>query len=152
MFEDLTGTTWHSGIDVSASHVTVHRTKIHNMQVGIEASDSAIVDLDDFNTCFPIGPFSDVVIDNPSRGINYNGVVIDTGSSLNVTSAKLRILNAGQSYGGSSVGLLVSRGSSVVASSNLIISGSLGQGIYATGNSHVTLDGSSITGGQHGGS
>lgn len=49
------------------------------------------------------------------------------GVPVNVATAKLRILNAGQSYGGGSGGHLVSGGSSVVASSNLIISGSLGQ-------------------------
>ena len=40
-----------------------------------------------------------MVIDNPS-GTSYNGVVIDDGSSLNVNTAKLRILNAGQPWGG----------------------------------------------------
>lgn len=79
---------------MSGSHVTVHRTQIHNMQVGIQASDSAIVDLGDFNTYSPLKSYSDVVIDNPSDGINYNGVVIDSGSSLNVVTAKLRILGA----------------------------------------------------------
>ena len=42
-----------------------------------------------------------MVIDNPS-GTSYNGVVIDDGSSLNVNTAKLPMLNAGQPWGGSS--------------------------------------------------
>ena len=150
VFEDLTGTSWHSGVSAGASHLTMRRTIIRNMQVGINLAASSIVDLGDFNTYYPAGGVSDVVIESPN-GMNNNGVVIDSGSSLNVTTAKLRIVNAGQNWSGSSGGILVSGGSQLYASANLIISGSRGQGIYLTNNSHATLDGSSITGSQHGG-
>ena len=93
---------------------------------------------------------ADVVIDNPS-GLNYNGAVVDSNSTLFISSAKLRILNAGQTWGGSSGGILVAGRSTMNASANLIISGSQGQGIYVTGDSQATLDGSSITGNHHGG-
>lgn len=149
-FEDTTGTSWHSGIFLGASHLTIRRTSISNMQVGIYAGDGSIADLGDFDNYYPSGGVSDVVIDNPA-GLNLNGVVVDGGSSLSVTSAVLRILNAGQTWGGNSGGILVSGGSTIYGGGKLIISGSQGQGIYVRDDSHATLDGSSITGSVHGG-
>jgi hypothetical protein len=120
------------------------------MQVGIDAGAGSEVDVNDFNTYYPSGGVSDVVIENP-RGLNYNGVVVESGSALAVNTAKLRILNAGQTWGGNSGGILVTGRSTMNAGGNLIISGSQGQGVYVTGDSQATLDGSSITGNHHGG-
>ena len=47
--------------------------------------------------------------------------------------------------------MLVSSGSSFTAGANLVVSGSQGQGVFVTNDSHADLDGSSITGSQHGG-
>jgi hypothetical protein len=150
LLEESSGTGWHEGIGSEASHVQVRRTTIRNMQVGLYANVGGEIGLVDFSAYYPAGGVTDVVIDNPA-GTNSNGAVADLSANLYISSAKLRILNAGQPWGGSSGGILVSGGSSLTASSNLIIEGSHGQGIYATGNSHVTLDGSTITGSQHGG-
>ena len=45
----------------------------------------------------------------------------------------------------------VTGSSSLSANANLVISGSRGQGVFVSNNSHATLDGAHITGGQHGG-
>jgi Right handed beta helix region len=150
LFEDLTGTMWHVGIDVGASHVTLHGTTIRNMQVGMNASGSGVIDVVDFNTYYPFGGPSDVVIESPS-GSNFNGVVIGGGSSLNLGSAKLRITNAGQPWGGNTGGVLISGGSTLNAGANLVVAGSQGQGVFVTDNSHASLDGSQITGSHRGG-
>ena len=150
LLEDTTGTPWHAGIDVGASHVTMYGTTIHNMQVGINAYGGSIVDLVDFNTYFPLGGNTDVVIDSPAR-TNYYGVSIAGGSSVNLAGAKLRITTAGQTSGGNTGGVLVSSGSSFNAGANLIVASSQGQGVFVTNNSHADLDGSSITGSLHGG-
>ena len=149
LFEDTTGTMWHVGIDVGASHVTLHGTIIRNMQIGINAS-SGVIDVVDFNTYFPSGGPSDVVIESPG-GTNFHGVAIRGGSSLNLGSAKLRIPNPGQPWGGDTGGLLISDGSTLDAGANLVVSGSQGQGVFVTNDSHASLDGSEITGSQHGG-
>ena len=96
------------------------------------------------------GGVTDVLIDNPS-GSNFYGALVDSSSTLFVSSAKLRILNAGQPGGGDPGGIAVSGSSSLNANANLVISGSHGQGIVVSGGSHADLDGSSITGSQHGG-
>jgi len=120
------------------------------MQVGIDALDGSEVDVNDFITYYPSAGVSDVVIENP-KGLNYNGVVVERGSVLDLSTAKLRILNAGQAWGGSSGGIAVTGHSTMYAGANLITSGSHGQGIYVNGDSQATPDGSSITGNNHGG-
>ena len=92
----------------------------------------------------------DVMIDNPS-GTNTNGAIVTDGSSLNLGSARLRIRNAGQSWGGTSGAVFVTNNSTLNAGASLIITNSQGQGVIVTNNSHATFGGSSITGGQHGG-
>ena len=150
IFSDSTGELWHTGFDVGGSHVTMYGTLIRNFQIGINLYGGGTVDLVDFNTYFPLGGATDVVIDSPAR-TNYNGVSIAGGATVNLASAKLRISNPGQTYGGSTGGVLVSSGSSLNAGPNLVVTGSQGQGVFVTNNSHADLDGSSITGGQHGG-
>jgi hypothetical protein len=146
LLEESTGTGYHEGIYAEASHVRTWKTTIRDMQVGLHSgngSEIAIVN----GVYYPTGGVTDVVIDNPS-GSNFYGAEIDNNSTLFVSSAKLRILNAGQPWG---AGVTVSGSSSFSGTTNLIISGSHGQGIYVTGNSNAYLDGSSITGSQHGG-
>jgi hypothetical protein len=150
LFEDSTGTPWHVGIDVAASHVTIYGTTIRNMQVGMTARGGGIIDVVAFNTYFPFGGLSDVVIESPAR-TNFYGVAVSTGSSLNLNSARLRITNPGQTWGGNTGGVLVSGGGFLNAGANLVVSNSQGQGIFVTNNSHADLDGSSITGSHHGG-
>ncbi len=150
VFEDTTGAGFHTGMDVGASHVTMYGTTIRNMQVGVNVFGSGIVDLVDFTTYFPLGEPTDVVIESPAR-TNLYGVSIAGGGSVNLSSAKLRITNPGQTYGGNTGGVFVSGGSSLTAGANLIVSGSQGQGVFVTNNSHADLDGSSITGSLHGG-
>lgn len=150
LFANSTGALWHAGMDVGAAHVTLYGTTIRNMQVGIAVHGGGIVDVVAFNTYFPFGGATDVVIENPAR-TNYNGVAISTGASLNLGSAKLRITHPGQTWGGSTGGVLVSGGGFLSAGPYLVVSNSQGQGVFVTNNSHADLDGSSITGSQHGG-
>ena len=151
LFEDSTGAGYHVGMDVGASHVTVYSTTISNMQVGINGHGDAIVDVQAFNTYYPLGTANDVTIEN-SAGTNYNGVTIDTGGSLNVGSAKLVINKPGQSYGGTTGGVLISDGAAMTTSNgNLVITASNGQGVVAINDSHVTLVGATVTKGGHGG-
>jgi hypothetical protein len=151
VFEDSTGALWHVGMDVGASHITVYGTTISNMQVGINGHDGAIIDVQTFDTYYALGGPSDVVIDN-SAGTNYNGVTIDTGGSLNVTGAKLVINKPGQSWGGTTGGVLISDGAAMTATNGyLVITGSNGQGVMALNNSHATVIGATVTRGSHGG-
>jgi hypothetical protein len=147
---NTTGALWHAGIDVGASHVTMYATKILNMQVGINVYDGGIVDAEVYNTYFPLGGPTDVVIQNPAL-TNYNGVSLGNGASMNLGNAKLQIINAGQTYGANTGGVLVSGGSSLSAGANLVVSRSQGQGVFVSNSSHADLDGSSITGSLHGG-
>ena len=79
---------------------------------------------------------------------NYNGVTIDTGGSLNVSSARLVISKPGQTWGGTTGGVLISDGASMNASTgNLVITGSNGQGVVVVNNSHATINGATVTGG-----
>jgi len=150
-FKDSTGASYHVGMDVGASHVTVYGTTISNMQVGMNGHGDAIIDVQTFNTYYAFGGPSDVVIDSPA-GTNYNGVTIDTGGSLNVGSAKLVINKPGQTYGGTTGGVLISDGAAMTASNgNLVITHSNGQGVMALNNSHATVIGATVTGGSHGG-
>jgi hypothetical protein len=150
LLEESTGTGWHQGIYAEASHVRIWKTTIRDMQVGLHSGYGSQMLLVD-GVYGPTGGVADVVIDNPS-GTNFNGAVVEQNSFLGVSSAKLRILNAGQVWaGGDTGGIKVSGSSSLWASTNLIISGSRGQGVFVSDNSHAELMGSSITGSQHGG-
>ena len=150
LFEDSSGAPWHVGIDPDASHLTIYRTVIRNMQVGMNARANSVIDVQAFDTYSPFGGPSDVTIDSPA-GTNFDGASLDSGASLNV-SAKLLINQPGQSWGGTTAGVLVSNGSTLNASNtNLVITGSHGQGIVVVNNSHATLAGANVTGGGHGG-
>jgi hypothetical protein len=120
---------------------------IRDMQQSIAINDSGSVDLVNFEST---AAGIDVVIDNPS-GTNLNAAIVTDGSSLNLESAKLRISDAGQPWGGSSGAVLVTNGSTLNAGSSLVISGSRGQGVMVSNGSHAELAGSTITGGAHGG-
>jgi hypothetical protein len=79
-------------------------------------------------------------------------VTISGGGSLNASTANLVIKKPGQSYGGTSGGVLISDGASLTATNgSLVITGSNGQGVMALNNSHATVIGATITGGLHGG-
>lgn len=150
LFEETTSGGFHEGILVSSSHVTMQSTTIRDMQIGISISEHGTVDTQSFNTYFPIVQPHDVVIENPA-GSNFQGVQLTHGE-LGLGDAKLRITNAGQPFGFSSGGISASDGSAVNdPNGNLVIMGSQGQGLYVSNNSHASLGGSSITGGQHGG-
>jgi hypothetical protein len=124
------------------------------MQVGIEAYGGSIIDVLTFNTYFATDESTDVTISN-SAGTSNNGVIVDTASTLNVSSARLVINRPGQTLfggGGEEGGILLSDGSAMIASNgSLVIRNSHGQGIVAVNNSHATIVGASITGGSHGG-
>ena len=138
---------WHAGLVASSGHITLQGMTIRDMQQSIVVSDSGSVDLVNFE---PTALGVDVVIDNPS-GANFNSAIVSDSSSLNLNSAKLRISNAGKPWGGDTGAVFVTNGSTLFAGSNLIVSGSQGQGVIVNNNSHAELAGSSITGGAHGG-
>jgi len=151
LFQSTTGTSYQVGLFVGASHITMYGTNINNMQVGIEAYAGSIIDMLVFTGYYSTGGPTAVVISN-AGGTNYNGVTIDEGGSLNVSGTKLLINKPGQTYGGTSGGVLISDGSSMTASNgDLVITGSNGQGVMLLNNSHATLSGATITGGSHGG-
>jgi len=151
VFENSTGALWHVGVDMGASHLTIYDTAIRNMQVGMNAVDGSVIDVQTYDTYFPFGGPSDVTIDNPA-GTNYNGVNVDGGSSLNVLGAKLVINRPSQTWGGTTAGLLISDGSNLnAANGNLSITGSHGQGIVVLNNSHATISSVTVSGGGHGG-
>jgi hypothetical protein len=137
---------FYAGILVGSGHVTMQGMTIRNMQSGINIGQSGSVDLVDFVSTAP----RDVTIDNPS-GTNFTGATVSDGSSLNLESARLIIKNAGQTWGGETGAVFVTNGSTLNAGPNLLVSGSRGQGVIVTNNSHATVTGSSITGGLHGG-
>jgi len=136
-----------AGLFVPSGHVTMQGMTIRDMQQSMVLGQSGSVDLVNFE---PTAAGIDVIIDNPS-GTNYNGAIVGDTGSLNLSSAKLRISNAGQPWGGDTGGVFVNNGSTLNAGSNLIVTGSQGQGVIVTNNSHAQLSGSSITGGAHGG-
>jgi len=139
---------FNAGLLVASGHVTMEGTTIRDMQQGISIESSGSVDLVNFDSS---ASSVDVIIENPS-GTNSNGVIVTDSSSLNISSARLVITNAGQPWGGDTGGILVSNGSTLSASSNnLVISGSQGQGVVVSNNSHAEFSGSSITGSAHGG-
>jgi hypothetical protein len=121
------------------------------MQIGINVSRNGSVDIQSFNSYFPVTTPNDVLIDNPA-GTNFDGAEVGGNSQLNLGDTKLRITNAGQSWGSSTAGVWVSDGSTLTDfGGHLIISGGQGQGILVSNNSHVSLAGSSVTGNSHGG-
>ena len=138
---------WHVGVAAGSGHITMQGTTIRDMQQGISIGASGSVDVVNFDST-ALGV--DVIIDNPS-GINFNGAFVGDGSSLNINNAKLRISNAGQTWGGDTGAVLVTNGSTLNAGSNLIVTGSQGQGVIVSNGSHAQFAGSSITGGAHGG-
>jgi hypothetical protein len=150
LFENSTGAPFHEGLFVSTGHVTIQNTTIRNMQVGIGISDGGIVDIQSFNSYFPLSLPTDVLIESPA-GTNFNGVSVGSGSLLNLGDTKLRITNPGQPWGGNTGGVSVSDGGTLSAGANLVVSGSQGQGVFVSNNSHASFAGSSITGSGHGG-
>jgi hypothetical protein len=151
LFENSTGASSQVGFEVDTGHITVQSTTIRNMQVGININVKGDVDIQGFNSYYPISLPNDVVIENPAD-TNYQGVKLAAGSHLNLGDTKLRITNSGQPWGGNSAAVWISDGSTLSdQSGNLIISGSQGQGIFVSNNSHATLIGSRVTGGGHGG-
>lgn len=141
-----TDSNFYAGVFVGSGHVTMQGMTIRNMQSGINIGQSGSVDLVDFVSTAP----SDVTIDNPA-GTNFTGAVVSDGSSLNLGSARLIIKNAGQTFGSDTGAVFVTNGSTLNAGPNLVVSGSRGQGVIVTNNSHATLAGSTITGSLHGG-
>ncbi len=138
---------FNAGLFVGSGHVTVQGMTIRDMQQSININSGGDVDLVNFE---PTAEGIDVIVDNPS-GTNFNGAVVSEGSLLNLSSAKLRINNAGQPYGGDTGAVFVTNGSTLNAGPNLVVSNSKGQGVIVDNNSHAQLTGSSITGGAHGG-
>ena len=136
-----------AGLFVASGHVTMEGMTIRDMQVGIDIDNSGSVDLVNFDSTASL---VDVTIDNPA-GTNSNGVFVNNGSSLNLSSARLLISNAGQPYGFNSGAVFVTNGSTMTAGASLIVTGSRGQGVMVSNNSHAELAGSSITGSGHGG-
>jgi len=138
---------FNAGILASSGHVTMQGMTIRDMQQSISIGASGSVDLVNFDST---AAGIDVIVDNPS-GTNFNGALVLGSSSLNLGSAKLRINNAGQPYGGDSGAVFVSNGSTLNAGPSLVVTNSRGQGVIVSNDSHADLGGSSITGGAHGG-
>jgi len=150
LFENTTSDGWHQGISLGASHVTMYATTIRNMQQAIGGGANSIVDLVVYNTYYVATGNTDVVIDS-SAGLTFAGVTM-VGGSLNIYGAKLIINKSGQSWGGTTAGVNLDEGATMLANSGLLsIAGSLGQGIVAMNNSHATLFGATITHGTHAG-
>jgi hypothetical protein len=151
LIERPANSNFNAGLLASSGHVTMQGMKIRDMQQSININDSGSVDLVNFDST-AVG--IDVIVDNPS-GTNFNGAIVSDGSSLNLSSATLRINNAGQPFGFDSGAVFVTNGSTLdaspSASPNLVITNSRGQGVIVSNDSHARLAGSSITGGAHGG-
>lgn len=151
LFESTTGNGFHEGLTIGSGHVTIQSSTIRNMQVAVDANRSGMIDIQSFNTYYPISIPNDVVIDNPA-GTNFQGVKLGGGAQLTLGDTKLRITNSGQPWGGNTAGVWVSDGSTLSdLGGNLLVSGSQGQGVFVSNNSHASLSGSSITGNSHGG-
>lgn len=150
LFEGHTGPGFfNAAIQVDRAHLNLHGTTIRNMQVGITVGAGGIINVEDVNGHFPRGGPSEVLIESP-LGTNFIGLEIFGGAIVKL-SAKLRITNAGHSSGGNFGAVVVRDNGTLDAGKNLDVSGSRGQGVYVTNNSHVSLAGSSITGGLHNG-
>jgi hypothetical protein len=138
---------FNAGIFAASGHVTMQGMTIRDMQQGITIDTGGDVDVANFE---PTAAGIDVIVDNPS-GTNFNGALVSDSSSLNLSSAKLRIDNAGQPFGGDSGAVFVSNGSTLNAGPGLVVTNSRGQGVIVSNDSHAQLGNSSITGGAHGG-
>jgi hypothetical protein len=150
-FTAAPGAGWNVGIALGASHVTMYDTTISNMQVGIGAGQGSVVDLVVFSTYYNTGGPTDVKILNPA-GTSFNGVQVDGGGSLNLFTARLLIDKPGQTWAGTTGGVLLSDGATLNgANGNLVILGSSGQGVVALNSSHATLSGATVSGSAHGG-
>jgi hypothetical protein len=147
LIERPTNSNFNAGVYAASGHVTMQGMTIRDMQQSINIDTSGSVDLVNFDlTAAGI----DVIVDNPS-GTNFNGARVSDSSSLNLSSAKLRISNAGQPFGGDTGAVFVGNGSTLSAGASLVVSNSKGQGVIVTNDSHAQLAGSSITGSAHGG-
>jgi hypothetical protein len=149
LFEHSTGDSWNAGVHVEGAGISMHGTTIRNMQVGIYITGGT-VQINEDTSYFPLGGNRDVSVEN-SGDNSYWGVWIGKGGSLSIGNAKLRISNAGQSWGGMTGGVVVAEGGTMSAGANLVVSGSKGQGVIVNNNSFASLAGSSITGSGHGG-
>jgi len=147
LIERPANSNFNAGLFVASGHVTMQGMTIRDMQQSINIDTGGDVDLTNFD---PTAAGIDVIVDNPS-GTNFNGALVSDGSSLNFGSAKLRISNAGQPFGGDTGAVFITNGSTLNAGANLVVSNSRGQGVIVSNDSHARLAGSSITGGAHGG-
>jgi len=147
LIERPANSNFNAGLFVGSGHVTMQGMTIRDMQQGISIGTSGSVDLVNFDST---AAGIDVIVDNPS-GTNFNGALVLGSSSLNLSSAKLRINNAGQPYGGDSGAVFVGDGSTLNAGPSLVVTNSRGQGVIVSNDSHAQLGNSSITGGAHGG-
>src|SRR5215467_13835557 len=150
LFENTTTDGWHQGISLGASHVTMYATTIRNMQQAIGGGADSNVDLVVYNTYYVATGNTDVLIDS-SAGLTFDGVSM-VGGSLNIYGAKLVLNKSGQSWGGTTAGINLDEGATMIANSGLLsITGSLGQGIVAMNNSHATLFNATVSHGTHAG-
>jgi hypothetical protein len=149
LLENTTGAQWHVGLVVGSGHVTVQTTTIRDMTVGISIDGHGSVDIQSFNSYYPISQPKDVVIENPAA-TNFYGVYVGSGSMLSLGDTKLRITTPGQPWGANTGGVFVN-GGSLNAGGNLIVLGSQGQGVFLSGDAHANFAGSSITASGHGG-
>ena len=140
-------TGFRAGLLVGSGHVTVQGLKIRDFEEGMSIGSSGSVDLVNFQAT---SASSDVIIENPA-GTNVYGAVVDGTASLNISSARLLISNAGQPYGFNSSAIFVTNGSTLNAGAGLVITGSRGQGVMVSNNSHAEFEGASISGSGHGG-
>ena len=154
LLENSTGAEWHTGLQVGPGDVNIHGTTIRNMTVGLFVTGGS-VSINEDTSYYPLGGgVKDLTIENPA-GSNWFGVWILNGGLVNVGNANLRITKAGQSWGYFTGAVSVSGGSTLKADNNLggnlVVSGSQGQGVFVSDNSHASLNGASITGSGHGG-
>lgn len=147
LIERPANSNFNAGLNVASGHVTMQGMTIRDMQQSINIDTSGSVDLVNFDIA---AAGIDVILDNPS-GTNFNGARVSDSSSLNLSSARLQISNAGQPFGGDTGAVFVNNGSTLSAGANLVVSDSKGQGVIVTNDSHAQLAGSSINGGMHGG-
>jgi hypothetical protein len=147
LIERPANSNYNAGVFVSSGHVIMQGMTIRDMQLSIGIDSSGIVDLVNFD---PTAAGIDVIVENPS-GTNFYGASVTNGSSLILQTAKLRISNAGQPWGGDTGAVFVNNGSALDARNSLVVSNSQGQGVIVSNDSHAQLSGSSITGGAHGG-
>jgi len=88
------------------------------------------------------------LLERPSNGLFNAGVFVFSGH-VTMQGMTIRDMQTGiDIYASGSVDLV---NVNPVGGASLVVSGSRGQGVIVTNNSHATLAGSSITGGSHGG-